>query len=186
MYPHSVTAKWGDNLISQRLTANSKIRIEMVLSKDISAAPMTSYKMLSLYGSRDNEVYGTDGTTYDNPTAFVFAANARLTIQKLDGSGLPDGNPLYSQALWEGLGGLNNFAAEVNVAGNFTYGFVWDLKSEVLPADITTGKTGTWRITFSLDTTSPVMTTNHTIIDSVANGQLDAMNNQAYIDIQIQ
>ena len=104
----------------------------------------------------------------------------------MDGSGLPDGNPLYSQALWEGLGGLNNFAAEVNVAGNFTYGFVWDLKSEVLPADITTGKTGTWRITFSLDPTSPVMTTNHTIIDSVANGQLDAMNNQAYIDIQIQ
>jgi hypothetical protein len=183
----NVTAKWGDNLISQRFTANSKIRIEMVLSKDITADPMTSYWMLSLYGSRDNEMYGTDGNTYDNPTAFVFAANAHLEIQKLDGNGLPDGDPLYSQTLWEGLGGLNNFAAEVNVAGNFTYGFVWDLASEVLPPDITTGKTGTWRITFSLDPSAPapVSTPDNTDIQSAVNGVL-VSENEVYIDILVQ
>jgi hypothetical protein len=183
----NVTAKWGDNLVSQSLTENSKVRIEMVLSKDITDSPLTSYWMLSLYGARDNEVYGTDGETYDNPTAFVFAANAHLKIQKLLGSGLPDGDPLYSQTLWEGSGGPNNFAAEVNVAGNFTYGFVWDLASEVLPGDITTGKTGTWRITFSLDPVAPapVSTPDNTNIQSAVNGVL-VNENEVYIDIQVQ
>ena len=181
----NVTGKWGDNLISQRLTTASVIRIEMVLSKDLAPATMDpSYWMLSLYGTRENEIYGTDGTTYENPTAFVFAANAHLKIQKLDGNGLPDGNPLYDQTLWEG-DGPGFLAGEVNVAGNFTYGFVWNLKNEVLPADITTGKAGTWRITFSLDGMSPVGTSNNTFIDSVANG-VRVSDTEVYIDIQVQ
>lgn len=180
----NVNAAWGDNLVSQALTANSTIRIEMVLSKALTT-PMMSYTMQSLYGTKENEVQGTDGTTYDNSTAFVFAANAHLTIQKLMPDGTtPDGNPLYDQTLWKG-DGPGYLAGEVNVAGNFTYGFVWNLKNEVLPGDITTGKTGIWRLTFSLDGTSPVGTSNHTSIVSVTNGVRDS-DTQVHIDINVQ
>ena len=187
--PQNVTAKWGDNLVSQRLTTTSVIRIEMVLSKPVTT-PMTSYWMESLYGTRDNEVYGTDGTTYDNPSAFVFASNARLKIQKLDASGGFDGAPLYNQTLWNG-DGPGYLAGEVNVAGNFTYGFIWNLKTQTLPADITTGKAGTWRITFILDpdnsTAGKVVpaASNNTFIDTAANG-VRVSNTEAYIDIVIQ
>lgn len=175
-----VTAKWGDNLISQSLSANSTIRVEMVLSEALGA-PMTSYWMKSLYGTRVNEVQGTDGTTYDNLTAFVFAANAHLKIQKLDSVGNPDGAPLYDQTLWMG-DGPGFMAGEVNVSGNFTYGFVWNLKNDPAPS---TGKAGTWRITFSLDPASPKGTTNHTFIDTATNG-VRVSSTEVYIDIQVQ
>lgn len=178
-----VTAAWGDNLVSQSLTANSTVRIEMVLTKTLTT-PMTSYWMESLYGTRENEIQGTDGTTYDNSVAFVFASNAHLTIQKLDGNGDPDGAALYDQTLWLG-DGPGFLAGEVNVSGNFTYGFVWNLKNEVLPPDITTGKTGTWRITFSLDAQSPKMTPNNTLIDVATNG-VRVSDTEVYIDIQVQ
>jgi len=176
------SAAWGDNLISQSLTANSTIRIEMVLSKALTA-PMTSYFMESLYGSKANEIQGTDGTTYQNLTAFVFASNAHLKIQKLDGSGNPVGAPLYDQTLWTG-DGPGFLAGEVNVAGNFTYGFVWNLKNQVLPPDIPS-KTGSWRITFSLDASSPKGTPNNTFIDTATNG-VRVSATEVYIDIQIQ
>jgi len=178
-----VTAKWGDNLISQRFTENSVIRIEMVLSKAL-AVPMTSYTMKSLYGSQRNEIFGTDGTTYDNLTAFVFAANARLKIQKMDGATNP---VLYDQGLWEG-DGPGFLAGEVNVGGNFTYGFVWALNQQVLPGTIPT-KSGTWRLTFSLAPEAPapvpVGTANNTYIDFVANGVHDSPT-QVHIDIVVQ
>ena len=182
--PHEVNGAWGDNLVSQNLTVDSVIRIEMVLTKAL-ITPMTSYTMESLYGAQRNEVQGADGTTYDNLTAFVFASNARLTIQKLDGGGADDGAPLYDQNLGEG-DGPGYFGGEVNVAGNFTYGFVWNLKTQGIPSDITTGKAGTWRITFSLDPNSPFGTSpaNNTSITSVSNGVLDSPT-QAHIDITV-
>lgn len=177
-----VTAKWGDNLISQKLTANSVVRIEMVLSKALTT-PMKSYTMKSLYGSKRNEIFGADGTTYDNLTAFVFASNARLKIQKMDG-GVPVGGPLYDQRLWMG-DGPGYLAGEVNVAGNFTYGFVWMLNQLVLPPDIPS-KTGTWRITFSLDAQNPVnQAANNTSIIAAANG-VRVSATEVYIDIVIQ
>jgi hypothetical protein len=175
-----VTAKWGDNLISQRFTANSVIRIEMVLSKALTTA-MKSYTMKSLYGTQRNEIFGSDGTTYDNLTAFVFAANAHLKIAKLDDSGVAVHTP-YDQTLWMG-DGPGFLAGEVNVGGNFTYGFVWDLKSEVMPVGVP--KTGTWRITFSLDGTSPKGTSNNTFIDSAANG-VYVDGSTVFIDILVQ
>lgn len=178
-----VTAAWGDNLISQSLSANSTIRIEMVLSEALTT-PMQSYTMQSLYGTKRNEIQGTDGTTYDNSTAFVFASNAHLKIQKLDDLGTtPVGAPLYDQTLWTG-DGPGFLAGEVNVSGNFTYGFVWNLKSQVLPSDIPS-KTGIWRITFSLDPSSPKGTGNNTFIDSVANG-VRVSATEVYIDITVQ
>jgi hypothetical protein len=193
--PQNVIAKWGDNLVSQSLSANSVVRIEMVLSKALAlTTPMTSYTMKSLYGTQANEIQGTDGTTYANSTAFVYATNARLTIQKMDGVTNP---VLLSQPLWTG-DGPGFLAGEINVSGNFTYGFVWNLKSQALPPAITS-KTGTWRITFSLDPnnsaavaaaaalTTPVTVpnaNNNTLIDSAANGSY-ASANEVYIDIVV-
>lgn len=187
--PQQVNAKWGDNLISQRLTANSVIRIEMVLSKAPDVA-MTSYTMQTLYGARENEVYGTDGTTYAATSAFVFASNARLKIQKLDALGNPDGAPLYNQTLWSG-DGPGFLAGEVNVAGNFTYGFVWKLNTQVLPPDILTGKTGTWRLTFALDPDNSTagkavtLAPNNTFMTTAANG-VRVSDTEVYIDIVVQ
>jgi len=177
-----VNATWGDNLVSQNLTVNSVIRIEMVLSKTLTA-PMTSYTMKSLYGAQENEIQGTDGTTYYNSTAFVFASNAHLKIQKLDAAGNPDGSPLYDQTLWMG-DGPGYFAAEVNVAGNFTYGFVWNLKNQVMPGDVTTGKAETHRITFSLGGTSPKGASNNTLVDTVSN-VTRVSDTEVYIDINV-
>lgn len=179
----NVNAAWGDNLVSQNLTSESTIRIETVLTETLTV-PMTSYTMRSLYGSQRSEVFGTDGTTYDNYTANVFAADAHLTIQKLDANGNPDGSPVTDQTLWQG-DGPGYFGAEINGSGNLTYGFVWNLKNQVLPGDVTTGKSGTWRLTFSLDTTSPVGTSRNTSIQSVSNGVLDNQY-QAHIDITVQ
>lgn len=189
--PQHVTAKWGDNLVSQSLTSNSVIRIEMVLSKALTTA-MTSYTMASLYGANANEIQGTDGTAYANLTALVFASNARLTIQKMDGGTNP---VLLSQPLWSG-DGPGFLAGEINVSGNFTYGFVWNLKSQTLPGTITS-KTGTWRLTFSLDpnnsaaggsSTVPVGSitpaSNNTFIDTATNGALDSATS-AHIDIVV-
>ena len=175
-----VDAKWGDNLISQNLTQTSVVRIEMVLSKALTTA-VQSYTMQSLYGTKRNEIYGTDGTTYANSTAFVFASNARLKIEKLDVDGATVVHEAYNQTLWEG-DGPGFLGAEVNVAGNFTYGFVWNLKNEVMPVGIP--KTGTWRITFSLDDPSPKGTPDNTNIVSAANGTL-VDENTVYIDIVI-
>ena len=140
---------------------------------------MKSYTMQSLYGTKANEIQGTDGTTYDNGTAFVFASNAHLKIQKVDATGNPLEAPLFNQTLWTG-DGPGYFAAEVNVAGNFTYGFVWNLKQTPMPY----AKDGTWRITFSLDNTSPVGTPNNTFIDTALNG-LRVSATEVYIDINI-
>lgn len=186
----NVNGAWGDNLISQSLTTNSVIRIEMVLTKaiDPSVTPLTSYTMKSLYGTKLNEVFGTDGTSYEPTSAFVFASNAHLTIQKLDDNGNTDGSPLYDQNLWGG-DGPGNLGAEINVAGNFTYGFVWALnKIDVLPDDIKTGKEGTWRITFLLDSdnsgSGATPANNNTFIESVTNG-VRVSDTEVYIDINI-
>ena len=174
-----VVATWGDNLTSQNLTSTSVIRVEIALSKTLTT-PMKAYTMQSLYGTQLNEVQGTNGTTYDSTTAYVFATNAHLKIEKLDSSGTSV-YVLYDQTLWQG-DGPGFLAGEVTVSGAFTYGFVWNMKNVTLPSTVT--KDGTWRITFSLDPTSPVGTRNNTAITSATNGVLDS-STQAHIDISV-
>ncbi len=189
-----VTATFGDNLISQTLTSESKIRIEVALTKDLDGIQdenMTSYNMVSLYGSKYNEIYGTNMETYENNTSFVFATNAHLKIQKVDAQGVPQADPLYDQPLFSCEGGPGCFSSEVNVAGNFIYGFVWDLANDNPGYE----KTGIWRITFSLDETSvPTGAQNHTFIDDVAPTEAESEGgtlpqyvdvNEVYIDITI-
>ena len=179
--PQHVTAAWGDNLLSSNITSNSVLRIEMVLSKPVTTA-MTSYTMQSLYGSQEGEMQGTDGTTYANTTAFVFASNAHLVIEKLDTNGVPIVPALYDQTLWAG-DGPGFLAGEINISGGFTYGFIWTLNSQTLPPEIPS-LVGTWRLTFKLDATSPKGTANNTVIDAVTNG-VRFSDTEVYIDITV-
>jgi hypothetical protein len=179
--PQDVNAKWGDNLVSASLSAGSKIRIEMVLTKDVTAAPMTVYPMLLLSGSGTSELQGTTGIGTASNTAFVFATNARLTLQKLDAGGVP-GLPIIDQALFDSTvpDGLNKLSGEIPVSGNFTYGFVWD------PA--TSGSTaGMYRVTFKLDPTSTNGTgnpANNTFMKTATNG-VRVSDTEVYIDIDV-
>ena len=151
MGEHNVTAKWGDNLISQTLTTQSVVRIEMVFTKALDTN-MTAYNMVSLYGEKDMEIYGTDGNTTTVDTAFVFTAYATLKIERLDAlGGTPvEGGLVDEQALFDGgPDGPGQFAAEINVAGNLVYGYVWDVPGNNIPA-------GAYRITFTLNEPSNV------------------------------
>ena len=177
-----VNAKWGDNLSSASLSSSAKIRIEMVLSKDVTATPMTVYPMLRLSGSGTNELQGTTGVATTATTAFVFATNARLTLQKLDAGGLPTGPLVVNQALFDPAfpDGLNKLSGEIPVSGNFTYGFVWD--------PTTSGSiAGKYRVTFKLDPTSsfgvgnPV---NNTFMKTVSNGTR-VSDTEVFIDIDV-
>jgi hypothetical protein len=174
-----VDAKWGDNLTgTASLSSGSKIRIEMVLSKTVS--PMTVYPMTLLSGSGTNEMQGTTGVATTSTTAFVFATNARLMIQKFNGTVLEA--PVVNQALFDPAypDGLNKLSAEIPVSGNFTYGFVWD------PS--TSGSTaGEYRVTFMLDPDSlygyghPL---NNTFIQAATNGVWDS-ETEVHIDINL-
>jgi len=177
--PVEVNAKWGDNLAgSASLSSSAKIRLEMVLTKDVTATPMTTYTMKSLYGARKNEMFGTNGVVIMSNTAFVFASNARLMIQKLDAGGNPillvDDQYLFDTSIPDGL---NKLAAEIPVSGNFTYGYVWSPSTGA----------GKYRITFSLDPESlgvPGVQPNNTFITSITNGVQDS-STQVHIDIDV-
>jgi hypothetical protein len=178
-----VNAKWGDNLSSASLSASAKIRIEMVLSKDVTATPMTAYPMLLLSGSGQTELQGTTGVPTPVTTAFVFATNARLTIEKRDATtGLPTGEIVDDQALFDSTipDGLNKLSAEIPVSGNFTYGYVWDPQ--------TTGSTaGKYRVTFKLDPNSAFGTGNpgnNTFMKTATNG-VRVSDTEVYIDIDV-
>ncbi len=180
--PQNVDAKWGDNLSSASLSASATIRIEMVLTKDVSATPMTAYTMKLLSGSGTYELQGTNGVIYPATTAFVMATNARLTIHKLDAGGnkiLPavDDQALFDPAFPDGL---NKLSGEIPVSGNFTYGYVWK------PS--TTGSTaGNYRITFLLDPTSQFGVgnpANNTFMKTATNG-VRISDTEVYIDINV-
>jgi hypothetical protein len=180
--PQDVTAKWGDNLVSASLSSSAKIRIEMVLTKDVTATPMTAFPMLLLSGSGTNELQGTTGVATPVTTAFVFATNARLTLQKLDASGVPTGPMVIDQALFDPAfpDGLNKLSAEIPVSGNFTYGFVWNPASSGATA-------GKYRVTFKLDPTSSFGTggpANNTFMKTATNG-VRVSDTEVYIDIDV-
>lgn len=180
--PQNVTAKWGDNLSSASLSASAKIRIEMALTKDVSAAPMKAYTMKLLSGSGTNELQGTNGLTYDATTAFVMATNAHLTLQKLDDAGVPTGNLIVNQALFDPAfpDGLNKLSGEIPVSGNFTYGFVWNPAAHGATA-------GKYRVSFKLDPTSAFGAgnpANNTFMTTAANG-VRVSDTEVYIDITV-
>jgi hypothetical protein len=144
----TVNAAFGDNLSSQTLRSTSSIRVEVVLTAP-TTTPMMGYTMVSLYGSRENEVTGTDGSTYLATEARVYATNGALKIEKLDG---PGGNVVYTyldKAAYEKFGvdgPTDGVAGELNVSGSVSFGYNWALNTTTIPVE----KTGWWRITFYL------------------------------------
>jgi hypothetical protein len=178
--PQDVNAKWGDNLAgTASLSSSAKIRIEMVLTKAVTS--MTAYPMKLLSGSGTSELQGTTGVATPVTTAFVFATNARLTLQKLDAAGVP-GPMVIDQALFDPnvKDGLNKLSAEIPVSGNFTYGFVWDPAA----GGSTAGK---YRVTFKLDPTSAFGTgnpANNTFMKTATNG-VRVSDTEVYIDIDV-
>ena len=152
----------------------------MVLTTTVPT-PMTTYTMKSLYGSRRNEMFGTNGVVIPSTTAFVFATNAHLQIHKLEAGGnqtLVDDQFLFDPNVPDGL---NKLAAEIPVSGNFTYGYVWDPSA--------TGSTaGNYRITFLLDATSQGGfggPQNNTFMTTATNG-VRISDTEVYIDIVVQ
>jgi hypothetical protein len=165
-----VEVDWGDNLTSSALSASQVIRVETVLRqyKGLPDANTTSwpatqsmlgYPMQLLYGTGKTEMQGTTGSAVDATERRVFAATARLTIEKLDGAGnvVPSGNCGFSGSIADGLALADGsqeakYSSEINVGGSLTYGFNWRLNRCTGVGD----KTGTWRLTFSLDDSAAI------------------------------
>ncbi len=167
-----VEVDWGDNLTSASLSSSQTIRVETILRqyKGLPDANTTSwpatesmlgYPMQLLYGTGKAEMQGTTGTAADATERRVFAATARLKIEKLDDAGNVvdsgacgfDGSIAEGLALPDGSGSkVPKYSSEINVGGSLTYGFNWRLNK-------CTGlgtKTGTWRLTFSLDDSATI------------------------------
>jgi fibronectin type 3 domain-containing protein len=166
-----VTAKWGDNLLSKSLTANSVIRVETTLEAAVDN--MVAYTMQSLFGANENEMTGTDNTTYNSAIARVFAADAHLKIEKLS----PTTCILVDTGLFSG-DGQGVFGAEISVGGTLAYGYNWMINSMDLTA--CNGAVGSWKLTFSL--TAPPAKTE---ITAAGNGTLDAANNAISVVVDI-
>jgi fibronectin type 3 domain-containing protein len=165
-----VEVDWGDNLTSASLSSSQVIRVETVLRqyKGLPDASTTSwpatesmlgYPMQLLYGEGQTEMQGTTGTATDATERRVYAVTARLKIEKLDAGGNPvdSGNCGFNGSIAEGLAlpdgsQLAKYSSEINVGGSLTYGFNWRLNRCTGVAD----KTGTWRLTFSLDDSATI------------------------------
>jgi hypothetical protein len=180
--PVHVTARWGDNLASVSYKTTSTIRVETGLD-NIPETPMWQYPMTLLYGAQTTEMQGTTGIPEQVTLAQVYAVNARLKIEKLDG---PGGNVVatfFDKAVWEGFGvdGPGGYAGEINVAGKLTYGYVWSMR------DVTTIQPeGWWRLTFSLDPTFQTSGVNNTIIDACTNCTgANLAQNEIWIELEI-
>jgi hypothetical protein len=174
----SVIADWGDNLASGMLRTTMVIRVETVLYQDGSvgtpAVSMLAYNMQSLYGSHENEIFGTDMSTYASSYRSVFAPNARLRIEKLvvQGGPVDAGVTSFENSIYESFGieGPGGYVAEINGKGSIVYGYNWMINQW---PDTQAEKTGWWRLTFSLDTDCMGLIDpcdNTIIVDSNATG----------------
>lgn len=146
---------WGDNL-ARTWYLTSQVRIETVLLQDL-AVPMTGYQVRYLYGTGANEMWGTNGLTYESSQATVYTGCARLTIQKLL-DGATDltwdaaagrwtgdvGKTIFNGGTWQAGDGPGYYSAEINVPGKVIYGYNWNVTRANDGA-------GLYRITFSLD-----------------------------------
>ena len=159
------TVDWGDNLESMDPNLNrTYTRVEVALKRTLEA-PVSGYDMCWISGSGQTEMWGAQVTggpgnwqpvKSDRTEALVYTAGARLTIQRI----VPGWEYSWNSATkrWEGLGadapyfsgalhedaadGPGSFGAEVTIAGNLSYGYLWETKS--IPQ-------GEYRLTFSLE-----------------------------------
>lgn len=146
-----VELDWADNLVRQTWTDRSKVRVEVVLFTGVDPAQhqLTGYSMYSLGGTKLDEVFVTNTTTYQASTATVYSNVARLKVEKLDDEGgqpilVVYDSPCYDKYFVDGP--TDAYSAEVNMGGKCIYGFNWDLRDVALPV-----RYGWYRLTFSLD-----------------------------------
>jgi len=160
--PVSVTwIDWGDNLEAVDWSERSKVRVEMVLWQNITAAPMNGFDMGWISGEGITEMWGTNTVVYPSVDATVYSGCARLTIQKLTkahtdptlsltwnaaaGEWVGDATPAqFNGGVWEGADGPGYYSAEINVSGKCIYGYNWDVRQGGEGA-------GSYRLTFSLE-----------------------------------
>lgn len=188
---------FGDNLTGHQWNANAKvIHLEMGLQRELLNASLT-YAMTSLYGDKQNEVFGTDGIPTTGTTAKVYTPMGRLVIQKLNRNHKVLGT-LFSQSIYDsyGVDGSGQFATEVTGSGTVSYAYNWFLTN--------TGsfkKTGWWRITFKIDdqgtwndgVTDVTVDRNAKIVGKVTSSETEeplfpitiANPYRAYVDIRI-
>ncbi len=136
----TVTAKWGDNLLSgMAIKAGKPIRVEMTL---LAGTTGSGFDVLKLTDELDRYAdYGTTGVVNTAMATRVWDAGAHLTIVDT-GTGL---------ANYDGP-----ITAEINSTGSVVFGYNWGVKGISLP------QPGTYLLTFS---TSPA-----TAISAYADG----------------
>jgi hypothetical protein len=143
------TVDVGDNLEAKSWPASTVLlRTEFVLSKTLTD-PMTAFNMIYLEGQGPDELWGTDGATYDSYEATVYTPNARVLIHALP-AGVNPAAVVWSGGTWTVNGAalsnpVNEAAtAEINVKGKVIYGYNWRVAELGLAP-------GTYRVTFILD-----------------------------------
>ena len=95
---------WGDSIESMDWNTHSKVRLEVVLIKDLEN-PMRQYEMRHTSGWGIDEVHGLAARLGNNPTAYeisgqqatVYSHCARQTIQKLF---VPRDDPRLADLVW--------------------------------------------------------------------------------------
>lgn len=152
----TVVVNWSDNLVKQKWTPRSVIRVETILYQN-GPDSMTAYLMALLYGSGVTEMWGARGATYTYSSLYrtVFSTNAALRIEKIAAPGVSTmAKPVtptlpFESAVYQSFGadGPGAYSAEVNVSGNLIYGFNWMLGQWNIPDS---EKLGWWRITFKI------------------------------------
>ena len=154
---------WGDNLEAVDWSERSKVRVELVMWQNITAAPMLGFEMAWISGEGKTEMWGTSTVEYASVDATVYSGCANLTIQKLTKNHLDpedppvltwnpatnewDGDALEAQfngGVWDGGDGPAYYSAEINVSGKCIYGYNWDVRRGGDGA-------GSYRLTYSLE-----------------------------------
>jgi len=154
---------WGDNLEARPWTDRSIVRTEVVLWEDLEF-PMRGFVMQWLWGDGPDEMWGTNGDTYNSSSATIYSGCARFVIQKFDEGVNPEtalvswnpdnhqwegeiSNPFFNGSVYEGggEGPASGYSAEINVSGKVIYGYNWNVRKAGDGA-------GDYRLTFSLDT----------------------------------
>jgi uncharacterized membrane protein YgcG len=181
-YPYGVDVDvidWGDNLESVPWYLNSVVRVETVLFKNVSDAPMLGYTMHRLWDQGPEEMHGASGpapeaTMTTQTEARIYTDCARLTIQKVaelpaegeEPPALPiegpdwqadtaewtgEGvyEPVFNKAVYEAGDGPSYYSAEINIGGAVVFGYNWFVSKANDGA-------GLYRLTFSLDDACPV------------------------------
>lgn len=157
-----VIIDWSDNLFSTSWSENAIVRVEHVLSTNLTT-PMNGYMMTSFTQRIDKqktlEIQGTNSYSVAQITeARVFSSYAVLIIEKLDDLG----NVIHTH--YEGEAG-----AEINASGQVIYGYNWKIDDGA----------GQYRITFIIPSdTSNIRIIGHmpqtsgpTINDDLASGR---------------